>query len=220
MATLAESPLQFARQAHPAPVAESVRAEILANPGFGSRFTDHMVTIDWTEDAGWHNAQVLPYGPIALDPAASVLHYAQEIFEGLKAYRHPDGSMALFRPDANAERFNASARRLAMPELPVELFIAGIEELVKADAGWFPSVEGGSLYLRPFMIATEAFLGVRPAKAYKFIVIASPAGNYFKSGAPAVSIWVSDYTRAAPGGTAALPSPFGTGDEPPSSSLQ
>ena len=122
MATLAESPLQFARQAHPAPVAESVRAEILANPGFGSRFTDHMVTIDWTEDAGWHNAQVLPYGPIALDPAASVLHYAQEIFEGLKAYRHPDGSMALFRPDANAERFNASARRLAMPELPVAIW--------------------------------------------------------------------------------------------------
>jgi branched-chain amino acid aminotransferase len=203
MATLAESPTRFTRLPHPAPVAAAVRAEILANPGFGSRFTDHMVTIDWNEEAGWHSPTVAPYGPIALDPAAAVLHYAQEIFEGLKAYRHPDGSMALFRPDANARRFNASAQRLAMPELPEDLFIAAIEELVKADAAWFPTVEGGSLYLRPFMIATEAFLGVRPAKAYKFIIIASPAGNYFKSGAPAVSIWVSDYTRAAPGGTGA-----------------
>ncbi len=203
MATLADSGTRFTHLPHPAPLDAAVRAEILANPGFGGRFTDHMVSIDWTEAEGWHNPTVAPYGPIALDPAASVLHYAQEIFEGLKAYRHPDGSMALFRPDANAQRFNASARRLAMPELPEALFIQAIEELVRADADWFPSVEGGSLYLRPFMIATEAFLGVRPAKAYKFLVIASPAGNYFKSGAPAVSIWVSDYTRAAPGGTGA-----------------
>ena len=203
MATLAEPKTQFAHTQNPAPTPEAVRAEVLANPGFGNRFTDHMVSIDWSEDAGWHNASVLPYGPIALDPAASVLHYAQEIFEGLKAYRHPDGSMALFRPDANARRFNASARRLAMPELPEELFIQAIRELVAVDKDWFPSVEGGSLYLRPFMIATEAFLGVRAAKSYKFLVIASPAGNYFKSGAPAVSLWVSDYTRAAPGGTGA-----------------
>jgi branched-chain amino acid aminotransferase len=201
MATLAESRIRFTHLPHPAPVADAVRSEILANPGFGIRFTDHMVTIEWSEEAGWHSPTVGPYGPIALDPAASVLHYAQEVFEGMKAYRHPDGSMALFRPDANARRFNASARRLAMPELPEELFISAIEELVKADAAWFPTVEGGSLYIRPFMIATEAFLGVRPAKAYKFICIISPAGNYFKSGAPAVSIWVSDYTRAAPGGT-------------------
>ncbi len=195
--------LPFAHVPHPAPTAAAVRAEVLANPGFGTRFTDHMVSIDWSEDKGWHDAQVLPYGPIPLDPAASVLHYAQEIFEGLKAYRHPDGSMALFRPDANARRFNASARRLAMPELPEDLFVEAIRQLVRADKDWFPTVEGGSLYLRPFMIATEAFLGVRPAKQYKFLVIASPAGNYFKSGAPAVSIWVSDYTRAAPGGTGA-----------------
>jgi len=121
----------------------------------------------------------------------------------LKAYRHPDGSMALFRPQANAARFNRSARRLAMPELPEELFIQAIREMVAADKDWFPTVEGGSLYLRPFMIATEAFLGVRAAKSYRFMVIASPAGNYFKSGAPAVSLWVSDYTRAAPGGTGA-----------------
>ena len=203
MAALAEPATRFAQVPHPAPTPAEVRAEVLANPGFGTRFTDHMVSIDWSEEAGWHNAAVLPYGPIALDPAASVLHYAQEIFEGLKAYRHPDGSMALFRPQANARRFNQSARRLAMPELPEELFIQAIRELVAVDKDWFPSVEGGSLYLRPFMIATEAFLGVRAAKSYKFLVIASPAGNYFKSGAPAVSIWVSDYTRAAPGGTGA-----------------
>lgn len=203
MATLADSATRFARTPHPAPTPAAVRDEVLANPGFGTRFTDHMVSIDWSEEAGWHNPEVLPYGPIALDPAASVLHYAQEIFEGLKAYRHPDGSMALFRPQANAARFNRSARRLAMPELPEKLFIAAIREMVAADKDWFPTVEGGSLYLRPFMIATEAFLGVRAAKSYRFLVIASPAGNYFKSGAPAVSLWVSDYTRAAPGGTGA-----------------
>jgi branched-chain amino acid aminotransferase len=162
-----------------------------------------MVMIDWDEANGWHNATIGPRGPIALDPAAAVLHYAQEIFEGLKAYAHPDGSIALFRPDANAARFNASARRLAMPELPESLFVEAVRQITLADRDWLPTAEGSSLYLRPFMIATEAFLGVRPAKQYKFITIASPAGNYFKSGAPAVSIWVSEYTRAAPGGTGA-----------------
>ncbi|MCZ8019358.1 branched-chain amino acid aminotransferase [Novosphingobium sp.] len=195
--------LPFTHVPHPAPTAEAVRAGLIADPGFGKIFSDHMVTIEWTEGQGWHSATLGPRQPIALDPAAAVLHYAQEIFEGLKAYRLADGTMALFRPEANARRFNASAKRLAMPELPEDLFIEAIRQLVKVDANWFPGVEGGSLYLRPFMIATEAFLGVRPAKEYKFIVIASPAGNYFKSGAPAVSIWVSDYTRAAPGGTGA-----------------
>ncbi len=195
--------LPFAHVPHPAPTADAVRAGLVADPGFGKIFSDHMVTIDWTEGQSWHSARLGPRQPIPLDPAASVLHYAQEIFEGLKAYRLADGTMALFRPEANARRFNASAQRLAMPELPEDLFIEAIRQLVAVDANWFPEVEGGSLYLRPFMIATEAFLGVRPAKAYKFIVIASPAGNYFKSGAPAVSIWVSDYTRAAPGGTGA-----------------
>ena len=203
MATVAEPTLTFNHLPHPAPVAADARAQVLANPGFGTNFSDHMVVIEWSEARGWHDATVGPRQPIPLDPAASVLHYAQEIFEGLKAYRQQDGSIALFRPEANAQRFNASARRLAMPELPEELFIETVKQLVAADRDWFPSVEGGSLYLRPFMIATEAFLGVRPAKEYKFIVIASPAGNYFKSGAPAVSIWVSQYTRAAPGGTGA-----------------
>lgn len=195
--------LSFTQIAHPAPVPAEARANVLADPGFGKHFSDHMVTIDWSEEAGWHNAVVGPLQPLSLHPAASVLHYAQEIFEGLKAYRLADGAMALFRPQANAARFNASARRLAMPELPEALFVAACRELVAVDRAWFPTVDGGALYLRPFMIATEAFLGVRPAKSYKFIVIASPAGNYFKSGAPAVSIWVSQYTRAAPGGTGA-----------------
>ena len=202
MATAAPA-LSFTRIAHPAPVPDEARAAVLADPGFGKHFTDHMVTLDWSEEAGWHNAVVGPLQPLSLHPAASVLHYAQEIFEGLKAYRLADGAMALFRPQANAARFNASAERLAMPTLPEDLFVGACRELVAVDKAWFPEVEGGTIYLRPFMIATEAFLGVRPAKSYKFIVIASPAGNYFKSGAPAVSIWVSQYTRAAPGGTGA-----------------
>jgi len=196
--------IEFNRLPHPAPTGLAERSAALANPGFGTLFSDHMVSIDYVEGLGWHNAGVGPRGPISLDPATAVLHYAQEIFEGLKAYRLADGGTALFRPEANARRFNLSAQRLAMPELPEEVFIGAIRELVAADRDWFPSVEGGSLYLRPFMFASEPFLGVRPAKEYKFLVIASPAGNYFKSGAPAVSIWVSsDYTRAAPGGTGA-----------------
>ncbi|RQW43147.1 branched-chain amino acid aminotransferase [Novosphingobium sp. LASN5T] len=203
MATLAESEMTFAHLPHPAPLAADARAAVLADPGFGKVFSDHMVSIDWDEERGWHSASVIPYGPIPINPAAAVLHYAQEIFEGLKAYRLADGGIALFRPEANAARFNASARRLAMPELPEALFVQAVKEMVLADKDWFPTVEGGSLYLRPFMFASEAFLGVRPSKQYKFLVIASPAGNYFKSGAPAVSIWVSDFTRAAPGGTGA-----------------
>jgi branched-chain amino acid aminotransferase len=196
--------MDFQTFPHPSPVPSETRDEALANPGFGTLFSDHMVEIDYDEaKGGWHHAQIGPRRAIELDPAAAVLHYAQEIFEGLKAYRQPDGGIALFRPQANAARFNKSAERLAMPALPEKLFLEAIRQLVAADRDWFPSVDGGSLYLRPFMIATEAFLGVRPAKQYKFMVIASPAGNYFKSGAPAVSIWLSDYTRAAPGGTGA-----------------
>lgn len=203
MATLADPAFHFSALPHPSPVSVELREQVLANPGFGTHFSDHMVSIDWNEGRGWHDATVGPRQPIALDPACAVLHYAQEIFEGLKAYRQPDGSVALFRPEANAARFNASARRLAMPELPEEVFIESIRQLVKIDREWLPTVPGGALYLRPFMFASEAFLGVRPAKQYKYLVIASPVGSYFKSGAPAVSIWVSDYTRAAPGGTGA-----------------
>lgn len=204
MATLAEPALSFNTVPLVSPVGAEERAAVLANPGFGTQFSEHMVTIEWTAGQGWHDAVVGPRQPIALDPACAVLHYAQEIFEGLKAYRHPDGSIALFRPYENAARFNRSAARLAMPALPEEVFVESVRRLVEADRDWLPTVEGGALYLRPFMFASEVFLGVRPARQYKYVVIASPAGNYFKSGAPAVSIWVSDgYTRAAPGGTGA-----------------
>ncbi|MGV3554342.1 MAG: branched-chain amino acid aminotransferase [Croceibacterium sp.] len=204
MHATAPSTLDFTRIPHPAPVPGASRDQAIADPGFGKVFTDHMVSIDWSEERGWHAATLGPRQPLSLDPACAVLHYAQEIFEGLKAYKLDDGRMALFRPEQNARRFNASADRLAMPNLPEEAFVEAIRHLVLADRDWFPTVEGGSLYIRPFMFASEAFLGVRPAKQYKFLVIASPAGNYFKSGVPAVSIWVSEhYTRAAPGGTGA-----------------
>lgn len=186
----------------PLPVAE--RQKIVADPGFGKAFTDHMAVIRYTEGKGWHSAEITARKPLLLDPAAAVLHYAQEIFEGLKAYKLADGTMAMFRPDANARRFQQSARRLAMPELPVELFVESIEKVVDIDRDWFPTVEGGSLYIRPFMFANEVFLGVRPAHEYLYLVILSPVGGYFKGGAPAVSIFVSqNYTRAAPGGTGA-----------------
>ncbi len=192
----------FAIERHANPVAAAQRNDMLIDPGFGRVFTDHMVTIRYNEGKGWHDAKVCARGPLTLDPATAVLHYAQEIFEGLKAYRLADGSMALFRPDANAKRFAQSARRLAMPELPEDLFLQSVRAIVDIDRDWFPEVEGGSIYLRPFMIATEVFLGVKPSAEYLYMVIASAAGNYFKSGAPAIKIWVSEkYTRAAPGGT-------------------
>jgi branched-chain amino acid aminotransferase len=196
--------LPFAIEPNSNPTEPARRAELLLDPGFGRVFTDHMVMIRYNDSQGWHDAKVMPRGPLSLDPAAAVLHYAQEIFEGMKAYKLADGAMALFRPEANAKRFRESARRLAMPELPEALFIESVEKLVQIDRDWFPSIDGGSLYLRPFMFASEVFLGVRPATEYVYLVIASSSGNYFKSGAPAVSLWVSqDYTRAAPGGTGA-----------------
>ncbi|MEE1744977.1 branched-chain amino acid aminotransferase [Streptomyces sp. NPDC007076] len=184
------------------PLSDAEREASMVNPGFGRHFTDHMVTIKWTEGRGWHDAQLVPYGPLSIDPANMTLHYAQEIFEGLKAYRQPDGSVATFRPEANAKRFQGSARRLAMPELPVETFIAACDALVKQDEAWVPAHGGEeSLYLRPFMIATEIGLGVRPSNEYLFLVIASPAGAYFPGGVKPVSIWLSENrVRAVPGG--------------------
>ncbi|MBU6252476.1 MAG: branched-chain amino acid aminotransferase [Alphaproteobacteria bacterium] len=197
-------PLPFLVEPNANPVSAEDRAARIAAPGFGKVFTDHMVTIRYTEGQGWHDARVHARQPLVLDPATAVLHYAQEIFEGLKAYRLEDGTMALFRPEANAQRFNASARRMAMAELPEELFIEACRQLVQIDRDWFPNVEGGAIYLRPFMIASEVFLGVKPSAEYLFMVIASSVGGYFKGGAPAVSLWVSqDYSRAAPGGTGA-----------------
>jgi branched-chain amino acid aminotransferase len=197
------SKLKFVRHPHPSPVPAAKRAELLANPGFGRVFSDHMVTIRYSEGKGWHDARIEPRRPIEMDPAAAVLHYAQEVFEGLKAYRTANGGATMFRPRENARRFQQSAERLAMPVLPEEDFLEAIDQLVSIDREWIPDGDG-SLYIRPFMFANEIFLGVKPSSEYLFIVIASSVGSYFKSGADAVSVWVSqEYTRAAPGGTGA-----------------
>ncbi|MCR2809320.1 MULTISPECIES: branched-chain amino acid aminotransferase [unclassified Microbacterium] len=198
------APLQFAVTRNLAAKNPAQREAILSDPGFGVNFTDHMVDICWSVGGGWHRPRVQPYGPITLDPAAAVLHYGQEIFEGIKAYRHPDGSIHTFRPDQNGRRLQRSARRLALPELPVSYFIQSLRELIAVDGAWVPSGEDQSLYLRPFMFAKEAFLGVRPAHKVKYYVIASPAGAYFHGGVNPVSIWLSeDYARAGKGGTGA-----------------
>ncbi|MFE3460421.1 branched-chain amino acid aminotransferase [Nocardiopsis aegyptia] len=181
------------------------RDALLVNPGFGQVFTDHMVSIRYTEGKGWHDAKLEPYGPLTLDPATAALHYAQSIFEGLKAYRHPDGTLASFRPESNAARFNRSAARMAMPELPEDLFIRSIELLLEHDGDWVPTKEDFSLYLRPFMFATDVGLGVNnPSRSYLYLLFASPVGSYFSGGIRPVTVWLSkDYTRAAPGGTGA-----------------
>jgi branched-chain amino acid aminotransferase len=197
--------LTFPLHANPAPASDVDVARVLADPGFGDHFTDHMTVATWTSEGNWSEAKVQPYGPFLMDPAAAVLHYAQEVFEGMKAYRHADGSIHLFRPDANARRFQASAARLMLPELAVDDFVTAVSELVKADARWVPEAAGErSLYLRPFMFASEVFLGVRAAERVTFSVIASPAGPYFKGGVKPVDIWVTDtYARAGIGGTGA-----------------
>lgn len=197
--------MPFTRTPNPAPATPEQVAEVLVKPSFGQNFTDHMVTIRWNREQGWHDAGVEPYHSLALDPASTVLHYGQAIFEGLKAYRQPDGSIASFRPDANAARFRASARRLAMPELPDELFLESLRQLVDVDGRWVPEEDEESLYLRPFMISTEATLGVnRPALTYLYSLIGSPAGSYFASGIKPVKVWLcTEYVRAAPGGTGA-----------------
>ncbi|WP_066547672.1 MULTISPECIES: branched-chain amino acid aminotransferase [unclassified Sphingomonas] len=203
-ATHAAPSLVFQHDPHPAPRSADERAALLAAPVFGRAFSDHMVVVRYSEGQGWHDARVQARGPIPMDPASSVLHYAQEIFEGLKAYRLPDGGAALFRPDANARRFRESAERLAMPPMPEAIFLDAVREMVRIDHEWIPAIEGGSLYLRPFMFASEVFLGVKPASEYLFIVIASPVGPYFRGDSPSITIWTSQqYTRAAPGGTGA-----------------
>ncbi|HEX9032224.1 MAG TPA: branched-chain amino acid aminotransferase [Streptosporangiaceae bacterium] len=184
-------------------VPEEVRASLLESPGFGQVFTDHMVSLRWSTDRGWHDGKLEPYGPLVLDPATAVLHYSQEIFEGMKAYRQESGPVVTFRPYANAARFRRSAARMAMPELPEDAFVQAIELLVTHDKDWVPTRPEQSLYLRPFMIATTAALGVgRPASSYLFLVIASPSGGIFTGGLRGVSVWLSEeYIRAARGGT-------------------
>ncbi|TNH22731.1 branched-chain amino acid aminotransferase [Micromonospora orduensis] len=174
-----------------------------APPAFGTVFTDHMVTVRYHEQKGWHDARVEPFGPIPMSPAAAVLHYGQEIFEGLKAYRSADGDCLLFRPEAHARRFQESARRLSMPVVPAGLFLRAIAELLEVDRGWLPGGVETSLYLRPYLVATEAFLGVRPAREYLFAVIATPVGPVSPGSKP-LTVWASEtYSRAGAGGTGA-----------------
>jgi branched-chain amino acid aminotransferase len=196
--------LDFEIRPNPQPVSAAERATLLANPGFGRIFTDHMVTIRYAEGKGWYDARVEARGPIPMDPATAVLHYAQEIFEGLKAYHAADGGVTMFRPDANARRFNISAERMSMAQLPEQVFLDSLHHMIEIDREWIPADEEGSLYLRPFMYASEVFLGVRPALEYLYVLIASPVGSYFSGGVKPVALWVSqEYTRAAPGGTGA-----------------
>jgi branched-chain amino acid aminotransferase len=198
--------VEFDVDLRPDPASGAQRAAVLADPGFGRAFTDHMVLARWTADQGWHDARVTGYGPLSVDPATVVLHYAQEIFEGMKAYRHPDGSVWAFRPEANAARFADSARRLALPVLEPDDFLGSLRALVTVDEPWVPDGTAAetSLYLRPFMFAAERTLSVRPAREVTYCLIASPAGPYFESGLNPVSIWLTaDYTRASPGGTGA-----------------
>ena len=180
---------------------KKARDKLLKNPGFGRVFTDHMVTIKYSKDSGWHDARIEARASRQFEMASSIFHYAQEIFEGLKAYRLDDGSIALFRAELNARRFQNSAKRLAMPPLPESLFLQACRQLISIDRAWIPSGEGEALYLRPFMFSTGVFLGVRPSEEYIFCVIASCAGDYFKTAAP-LSLWVTNtYSRAGPGGT-------------------
>ncbi|MCT1368313.1 branched-chain amino acid aminotransferase [uncultured Kocuria sp.] len=197
----------FAFTENPDPASSARLNEILAAPGFGEYTTDYVAKVDWSGDGAgsgeWKNARIEPYGPLVLDPAVSVFHYGQEVFEGLKAYRHMDGSVWLFRPEANAQRLRRSARRLALPELPDELFLEAVTSLVRQDSRWIPDGEGTSLYLRPFIIATEKFLGVRPSREALFEVVASPAANYFGTPEPVDIWWSRKYARAGVGGTGA-----------------
>jgi branched-chain amino acid aminotransferase len=196
--------LPFTRAPHPAPTPREKRAALLRDPGFGRVFTDHMAMIRYAEGKGWYDAKIMARAPLTMDPAAAVLHYSQQIFEGLKAYRIADGGAVMFRPLENARRFQRSAERLAMPKLPEAAFVEACDQLVKIDRDWIPEGDG-SLYLRPFMYASEVFLGVKPSSEYSFLVIASPVGSYFKSKDTAVSLWVSqELTRASPGGTGAV----------------
>ncbi|HYM66048.1 MAG TPA: branched-chain amino acid aminotransferase [Patescibacteria group bacterium] len=182
-----------------------IRERMLADPGFGRIFTEHMVRIMWDDKAGWHSGELTPFAPLSLSPGTQVLHYAQAVFEGLKAFRQADGSVAAFRPDAHAARFQRSARRLALPELPVSTFIESIETLLEVDHDWVPTAADHSLYLRPFMFGSDAGLGVHPAHQVTFLLIASPSGSYFPNGVNPVTVWLSeDFSRAAPGGTGAV----------------
>ncbi len=195
--------MEFKVTKNPNPTPKAERDAILANPVFGAKLTDHQVVVVWEKDKGWHSAEVIPYGPIMMDPSAAVLHYGQEIFEGIKAYRHQDGSIWTFRPEANAKRLQRSAHRMALPELPTDVFVESLRQLIAVDGDWVPAPEGEkTLYFRPFEIAAENFLGVRAAQRAEYRVIASPVGPYFTGGLKPVAIWIAlDSARAGKHGT-------------------
>ncbi len=170
--------------------------------GFGKLFTDHMLLVDYTGGRGWHSPRIVPYGPLALDPATTSLHYGQLIFEGLKAYRTPDNQIVMFRPDENMKRMAATGTRMCIPPVEVEEFVGLIAELVRLDSDWVPSEPGTSLYIRPFILSTDAFLGVQPSASYRFITILSPSGAYYDTGLAPIKIYVEHtYSRSVRGGT-------------------
>ncbi len=169
--------------------------------GFGKIFTDHMFLMNYSGEKGWHDARIVPYGDLSLSPASMVFHYGQEMFEGLKAYRGVDGTTRLFRPEMNARRTNKTNERLCIPELPEEMFVEAVKAIVKMDEDWIPTAPGTSMYIRPFIIATDSFLGVAPSNTYLFMIILSPSGAYYASGLAPVGIWIEDeYVRAVRGG--------------------
>lgn len=182
--------------------ANSLKEKPKGSLGFGKNFTDYMFVMDWDEKQKWHDFRIVPYAPMVIDPAAMVLHYAQETFEGLKAYRGKNGEIFLFRPEMNAKRFMKSNDRMCMPQVPEEMFIEAIKELVKVEEDWIPTGDGESLYIRPFMYANEVALGVDQANSYRFMIILSPVGAYYPEGVSPIKIYVEDeYTRATVGGT-------------------
>lgn len=184
--------IQFHVQRNPNPLSQAQREAVLKNPVFGQYRTDHQVVCVWEKGKGWISAEVIPYGPIQMDPASAVLHYGQEVFEGIKAYRWADGSIWTFRPYENARRLQLSARRLALPEVPEELFVESLRQLIAVDAAWVPEpAEEKTLYIRPFEIAAEDFLGVRAAQRVEYRVIASPVGPYFSGGIKPIAIWIA-----------------------------
>ena len=184
------------RTTHPKP-----RPEDESKLGFAKYFTDHMFVMDWDEGQGWHDGRVVPHAPIEIEPASCVLHYAQMMFEGMKAYKTADGHVQIFRPDMNIARMARTSERMCIPELPGDLFLAALKQLIWEDRDWIPSEPDTSLYIRPFIIATDAFLGVAPSKTYLFCIILSPSGAYYASGLKPVGIWIEDdYVRAVRGG--------------------
>lgn len=192
----------FLVEPNPNAASEAERARKMESPAFGTVFSDHIAMVSWHADRGWYDAKITARASLSLDPAASVLHYGQAVFEGFKAYRQPNGSVATFRPNAHAERFVRSCERMAMPALPVETFIEATDRLILQDQAWVPTHPDHTMYLRPLMIATEAALGVRRAQEYLFFVQASPTGPYFPTGIRPITVWASrDYSRTAPGGT-------------------